>query len=207
MGESGAGLLLVSSDLKPIYVNAEAIQILAYPEPPKSINSLDNFLAHKIQTVLLADGNGSGAAFAAEFISGRRSYLCRPFCLNSQSNKTRAHPALAVILERSSPKSLDACQVAARFHLTPREQETLQYLMQGLTNKEIAQRMNISSNTVKAFLKLIMMKMGVSTRSGIIGKAVSPILKCGPQVTPLRVIHLVDRAGRRLPSLIENYRI
>jgi DNA-binding CsgD family transcriptional regulator len=185
MGESAVGLLLVASDLKPIYANAEAIQILGYPEPPTSLHPSDSFLTHKIQSVLLADGNGAhvadgnGAhvAFAVEFISGRRSYLCRPFSLTSHSSKTRAHPAFAVILERCSRKSLDACQVTTRFHLTPREQETLQYLIQGLTNKEIGQRMRISSNTVKAFLKLMMMKMGVSTRSGIIGKAVDPVLK------------------------------
>ena len=177
MGESAVGLLLVASDLKPIYANAEAIQILGYPEPPTSLNPSDSFLTHKIQSVLLADGNGAHVAFAAEFISGRRSYLCRPFTLTSHSNKTHVHLTFAVILERSSRKSLDACQVAARFHLTPREQETLQYLIQGLTNKEIGQRMRISSNTVKAFLKLMMMKMGVSTRSGIIGKALDPVLK------------------------------
>ena len=185
MGESAVGLLLVASDLKPIYANAEAIQILGYPEPPTSLNPSDSFLTHKIQSVLLADGNGADVAdgngahvaFAVEFISGRRSYLCRPFTLTSHSNKTHVHLTFAVILERSSRKSLDACQVAARFHLTPREQETLQYLIQGLTNKEIGQRMRISSNTVKAFLKLMMVKMGVSTRSGIIGKAVDPVLK------------------------------
>src|SRR5437867_3534329 len=118
MGESAVGLLLVASDLKPIYANAEAIQILGYPEPPTSLNPSDSFLTHKIQSVLLADGNGAHVAFAVEFISGRRSYLCRPFTLTSHSNKAQAHPAFAVILERSSRKSLDVCQVAGRFHLT-----------------------------------------------------------------------------------------
>jgi len=33
--------------------------------------------------------------------------------------------------------------------------------------------MSISTNTVKAFLRLIMIKMGVSTRSGILGKAIT----------------------------------
>ena len=42
--------------------------------------------------------------------------------------------------------------------------------MQGLTSKEIAVRMKISPNTVKAFLRLVMVKMKVSTRSGIAGK-------------------------------------
>jgi len=33
--------------------------------------------------------------------------------------------------------------------------------------------MGISPNTVKAFLKLIMTKMGVPTRSAIVGKAIA----------------------------------
>jgi len=40
----------------------------------------------------------------------------------------------------------------------------------GLTSKEIASRMNISPNTVKAFFRMVMTKMLVSTRSGIVGK-------------------------------------
>jgi len=175
MRESTVGLLVVASNLKPIYANTEAIQILAYPETPKSMIPSEGFLADKIRSMFLADEKSVQPDFAAQFISGKRSYVCRPFSLKSPSTQTGAYPAFAVILERSSPKSLDAYQVAARFHLTQREQETLEYLMQGLTNKEIGHRMNISPNTVKAFLKLIMTKMGVSTRSGVIAKAVSPV--------------------------------
>jgi DNA-binding CsgD family transcriptional regulator len=36
--------------------------------------------------------------------------------------------------------------------------------------------MNISPNTVKAFLRLIMVKMRVSTRSAIVGKALTAAL-------------------------------
>jgi DNA-binding CsgD family transcriptional regulator len=64
--------------------------------------------------------------------------------------------------------------VSSQFGLTRREQETIQLLLQGLTSKEIAERMGISPNTVKAFLRLVMVKMGVSTRSGIVGKIVGP---------------------------------
>ena len=44
------------------------------------------------------------------------------------------------------------------------------YLLQGLSSKEIANRMNVSPNTVKAFLRLIMIKTGVSSRSAVVGK-------------------------------------
>jgi DNA-binding NarL/FixJ family response regulator len=51
-----------------------------------------------------------------------------------------------------------------------REQETVELLTLGLTSKEIASRMNISPNTVKAFFRMVMTKMAVTTRAGIVGK-------------------------------------
>ena len=61
-------------------------------------------------------------------------------------------------------------QTSQEFHLTNREQEVLKLLIMGLTNKEMADRMGISANTVKAFVHLVMLKMGTSGRSGIVAK-------------------------------------
>jgi len=61
-------------------------------------------------------------------------------------------------------------EISEQFNLTQRERETVELLLKGLTSKEIANRMNISVNTVKAFLRLVMVKMKVSNRSGIAGK-------------------------------------
>lgn len=61
-------------------------------------------------------------------------------------------------------------QISADYRLTDREQEALIGVTMGLTSKEVALRMKISPNTVKAFLRLIMIKMGVTTRVGIVGK-------------------------------------
>jgi len=61
-------------------------------------------------------------------------------------------------------------QTSQEFHLTHREQEVLGLLIMGLTNKEMADRMGISANTVKAFVRLVMLKMGTSGRSGIVAK-------------------------------------
>ena len=79
---------------------------------------------------------------------------------------------LAVLFGRASAaRSASLAQLSERFHLTTREQEVAEFLLEGLTSKEIGMRMQISPNTVKAFLRLIMVKMGVSTRSAIVGKA------------------------------------
>lgn len=56
--------------------------------------------------------------------------------------------------------------------LTEREREVLQLLSQGLTNKEIADKLVITTNTVKRHLKGIFEKLGVHTRAAaaVIGR-------------------------------------
>jgi DNA-binding CsgD family transcriptional regulator len=44
----------------------------------------------------------------------------------------------------------------------------VEFLLKGLTSREIAQEMHISPNTVKSFLKLVMAKVGATTRTGLI---------------------------------------
>lgn len=56
--------------------------------------------------------------------------------------------------------------------LTGREREVLDLLAQGMTNKEIAQALVISTNTVKRHLKAIFEKLGIHTRSAAAAKAV-----------------------------------
>jgi DNA-binding NarL/FixJ family response regulator len=49
--------------------------------------------------------------------------------------------------------------------LTDRESELLQLIMRGLPNKEIAQAMSLSENTVKYHVKHILHKLGVQNRT------------------------------------------
>jgi len=57
--------------------------------------------------------------------------------------------------------------------LTPRELEVLASLAQGMTNKELADKLFISTNTVKRHLKAVFEKLGVHTRAAAVAKAVS----------------------------------
>jgi DNA-binding CsgD family transcriptional regulator len=65
-------------------------------------------------------------------------------------------------------------EIGGRYNLSARELEAVEFLLSGLTSKEIADRMKISTNTVKATLRVVMIKMGVSTRSGVIAKIIQP---------------------------------
>ena len=174
MGPSGHVFLVMDASFKLIYANAEAVDILVYPENPQKIKSLDSFLTEKIRSALLKEPSSPKAGFVAELRSGRRRYLCRAFSLNPYSKNSGGQESLALQFERTRQVTLNGSQLAERFNLTPREQQTLEYLIQGLTSKEIATRMHISPNTVKAFLRLIMVKMGVTTRSGIVGMLIEP---------------------------------
>lgn len=51
--------------------------------------------------------------------------------------------------------------------VTEREREIIHYVVRGMTNKEIAQRLDISDKTVKAHLSTIFVKLGIHRRSGL----------------------------------------
>ena len=169
---SEVGLLLLGFGLRPLYLNPASLRILVYPETAKAVMERDR-LDRKIRSVLLVDPTRPESGFVTEFRSGRRHYACRAFSLNDRRPKSGDAPVVALLFERREPLGFYASRVAFHFRLTQREQETRKYVMQGLTNKEIANQMGISPNTVKAFLKLIMTKMGVPTRSAIVGKAIA----------------------------------
>ena len=57
--------------------------------------------------------------------------------------------------------------------LTDREREVFDLLASGMTNKEIADSLVITTNTVKRHLKEILKKLEVHTRSAAAAKAVS----------------------------------
>jgi len=84
---------------------------------------------------------------------------------------SKGDASIALLIERPPSAALFLKRRTwAEFGLTHRERQTVELLVQGFTTKEIAQSMNISSNTAKTYLRQIMTKMKVSTRTGIIGK-------------------------------------
>lgn len=75
---------------------------------------------------------------------------------------------LDAIMPRTSIRRLDA------FRLTRRELTVVEELLKGSTNKEIAQAMGISEQTIKEHIKHIMDKTATSTRTGIIMAIAGP---------------------------------
>ncbi len=158
--------------MRPISFNAEAVQVLSYPDKPESVRRPGVFLAGKVRSRLMREQLTEEGPLVAEFRSGRRRYLCRAFLVDTHTNGS-THPCVAVLLERDPSGLTPLSEVSKQFNLTRRERDALEYLLQGLSSKEIADRMTVSPNTVKAFLRLVMIKMGVSSRSAIMAKIIT----------------------------------
>ncbi len=166
---SKSGFLLLDSALNLVASNAEAFHILCYPNKPDRIKQPGIFFSDRIRAGLVDPNASNGSRIVREYHSGKRHYLCRGFQIDC-NGRFSPQPSIAILLERNLPPDLALDGLCRQFDLTPRERETVELLVQGLTTKEIANRLAISPNTVKAFVRLVMVKMGVSTRSGIVGR-------------------------------------
>ena len=76
------------------------------------------------------------------------------------------HPSIArKVLSRFLPTSSKPVARAASGELTDREMDILRFMTRGMSNKEIAERLNLSVRTVQGHMAQIFSKMGVSSRT------------------------------------------
>jgi len=165
------GFLLLDASLRPIFANEEALVILAYPGVP-SKQGFNNMVRSRIRSLVFSNGNHNGFSpfqFVSEVVSGNRRYQLRAFSMKSNQEIARG-PAIAVLLERNHNGGFNVESVARKFRLTPRERKTVDLLLQDLSTKQIADRMGISPNTAKAFLRSVMIKVGAGNRTGIVAR-------------------------------------
>jgi len=168
MSASGIGFALLDVTLQPIYHNEATLQVLSYPEDPAGVDPFNGFIGRRLRELLGAELE-SRPSIVKEWHSGRRRYVVRAFRLHGPHGDP-GEPAIALLLERSRQEPLVGTEVADRFGFTARELQTVEFLMLGLSSKEIADRMAISPNTVKAFMRIVMAKTHTSSRTGVIGR-------------------------------------
>jgi LuxR family transcriptional regulator, maltose regulon positive regulatory protein len=87
----------------------------------------------------------------------------------SPSRQFLGHVLAAAGIELAQPPADDAHAASAA--LTSRERQILRYLAAGISNREMAERIFVSENTVKFHLKNIYSKLGVGTRVQAISAA------------------------------------
>jgi DNA-binding CsgD family transcriptional regulator len=162
------GMVLLDPSLRPIAFDQGAAAI--FRDETHRGPALPPFaLPREIMEVIRRSKPGDASPAEMRFRLGTREFTCQAYRLQALDDLLEG-PVLALYLQRDLPVFDALTAVGAEYRLTDREYEVLKQIAGGLTSKEVAERMKISPNTVKVFLRMIMVKMGVSTRSGVIAK-------------------------------------
>jgi NarL family two-component system response regulator LiaR len=107
--------------------------------------------------------------------AGAISYLLKDVSLEHLAAAIRAAYDGKSTLAREAAQALVAAAhrpSADAYHLTGREREVLAMMVRGLTNVEIAERLNISRSTAKKHVSNILAKLQTSSRTAAVAVAV-----------------------------------
>jgi two-component system nitrate/nitrite response regulator NarL len=130
-----------------------------------------------IRTVMLLDASGPEAVVEA-FRAGARGVFARSESLNHLAKCIHsAHAGQVWANSRELGYLLNALSEAAPVRwgdgagfplLSKREQDVVRSVAEGLSNREIAQRLNLTEHTVKNYLFRVFDKLGVSSRVEVV---------------------------------------
>jgi DNA-binding NarL/FixJ family response regulator len=118
--------------------------------------------------VLVLTSFADDAQIFAAFAAGAAGYLLKdvdPQALadgirDVHAGRPALHPSVATrLMHRGGPA------VARHSELTVREQEVLRLVVEGLANKQIAQRLGIGEKTIKTHVSRVLAKLGVTDRT------------------------------------------
>ena len=177
----GSGIVVLSAAMQLLHMNRQASELA------KLINATENGggslrSAHGVLPTALTELCGEiikalhvrteakdWEQFEIKRVAGNpeKPILLRGFGLPDRGGIQ--YSRLVVTLEELARRQqLNTDQAREKFQLTNREQSVIEHLAKGWTNKEIANALQITEQTVKEHIKHIMRKTNSTTRTGIL---------------------------------------
>ena len=162
------GTLIFDLDNRLLFINNEALALLPEKnsEIPQEIFSLCERLKGRS-----SEEDLSKITYKNGIILQNESgfhYSARAFLISRRMAEGEVSHVM-VLLERVAEKhSLNYESVAERFALSKREVEVVRLICEGITNREIGEKLYISEHTVKDHIKNIMRKMEVASRNELV---------------------------------------
>lgn len=163
-----------------LYYSEEALNIINFTVNPKKslkVSSSDiislclkwkKLFEEKLKK---SEENDDKSALTNDFIdilqSHKRRYAVRGMVMSCGE---AGEEQFLYLLERVCNDNINLQKALRQWKLSPREQEIVQLLIDDRCNKEIAKALNLSVNTIKGYLKLLMLKLGVNSRAGVVGR-------------------------------------
>ncbi|MBX3237342.1 MAG: response regulator transcription factor [Nitrospiraceae bacterium] len=178
---AGAGIVVLSSSMQLLHMNRQAAELSKQINmaenggvPAKAAqgvlpSALTELCAEIIKALQVRTEAKDWEQFEVKRVAGNpnQPVLLRGFGLPDRGGIQ--HARLVVTLEELGRRQhLNTDQAKERFQLTNREQSVVENLAKGWTNKEIANALQITEQTVKEHIKHIMRKTNSTTRTGIL---------------------------------------
>lgn len=178
---AGAGIVVLSSSMQLLHMNRQAAELskqvnmnenggaparAAQGVLPAAVTELCSEIIKALQVRTEAK---DWEQFEIKRIAGnpKQPILLRGFGLPDKGGIQ--HARLVVTMEELGRRQhLNTEQAKERFQLTNREQSVVENLAKGWTNKEIANALQITEQTVKEHIKHIMRKTNATTRTGVL---------------------------------------
>jgi DNA-binding CsgD family transcriptional regulator len=182
--QGATGIILFNSTGQLLFMNTEAQTFTQQLQPLSTRENGTCLIPEKIHTVVRdligrlmhCDHPKDCESIQVErlcFANDQR-LLLRGFCIPDEPLARNSR--FLIIMEKLNQQKLECpdANMQQRYHLTEREQMVIIYLMLGFTNKEIANRINLSEYTVKEHLKRIMQKTQTTTRTALLARMIFP---------------------------------
>ena len=170
------GLLIFSSSLRLVYSDQQAwklcnlINQLVQGKKAKGIIPAKIFEACRTIADLLSDFSiteGDPPYIKLVLGNRQRQVLVQGIALPDPLDRSQSR--ILLILEEAGNQSKHIVRTAQKlFRLTDKEVLVVQHLLKGWTNKEIANEIRVSEQTIKEHIKNIMRKTATMTRTGIV---------------------------------------
>ena len=179
-------ILILDDQKNPLFFNQEAMDILQGIKRdesaasdngntipiPAEISTLYDKIQRSSQSFHNSEHEGSHLHKLTLISTPRGNYCCRGFFLSNHNGSSKSHKGFRIIIliEKVSKhrSNADFEEFKKKFALTDRQMDIIKRLVNGETNKEIANTLCICEDTVKGHLKHIMERLEVSTRTEII---------------------------------------
>jgi DNA-binding CsgD family transcriptional regulator len=170
------GFLILSSSMNLLYRDDQSWKLCGLINRIQEGKSANGVLPQAVLKVcskvaaLLRSSNSknSDELQVKQIITDRRAEIL-VMAIGIPDAKDPARSEILVLLEEISRPSKPLLRSAKkRFNLTDREVNVVQHLLKGMTNKEIANEMDVTEQTVKEHIKNVMKKTKTPTRTAIL---------------------------------------
>lgn len=175
---NGPGILILTPAGQLLYMNRRSWELLKLMNESQQIAASGGLLPTAVKDIceqiqkLEHSRLGSKDWEQVEirrFAGGdRHPVLLRGFGLPGPT--AGSYSRVLIVMESLGRREAATAQAKERFQLTEREQNVVELLARGWTNKEIAAELHITEPTVKAHIRNIMEKTKCTTRTAIVAQ-------------------------------------